>query len=783
MKVINIGTEARNKAVDALNFIAKAVGTTLGPKGLSFIIERNNHMDGKPTSVITKDGISVLKSFDFTDPIEHAVHSFCVQASSHTVYAAGDGPMPLWSKILTPNGFIEMKDVCVGQEICGTNGSIQKILGVFPKGEKEIYKVAFSNKRIVECCEDHLWTVTNTSRQCRLETKPTKELQKDYVTYRNNKKISKYYTPRTFVEFTNNEENLPLDAAIHSTKSIPKAYLYSSLQNRIKLFQSLINTAGHIKKRGTMEFSSVSEQLANDFVELCRSLGKTANIVKIEKKTGDLYYKVHVTKGPKYGNKIERITATGKTTQMQCIKVSNPDNLYITDNYIATHNTTSTIVLASAIAQEILKAAPDQPQSFAREIQKQAQAAIKAIKAEADCSSSLAATVAYTASNGDQEMVDWTMKTVEENPVFGSIIIERNPATQDRYQLIKQDGLTGGRGYGQHLQFAHSFSDKTSENAPFEITSPYILLYDGDLISQSQIAPILNKLSIVLPKPWTLVIVAYEIGQEVANLLAQVNLQQKDVKIWASSIRLTAELNSGWHKLKDIGAFCGTSPINAGSGCSTENIKSVLGVCSKVQVTPEKTLFIGRSSNHWIPKRALQNDNGVENAVTELDKERIRERNAELVSGLIKLVVGGGHLAGIGERADRCDDAIKAAQACLRNGALPGCGSAFIRAGDLAGVGPELKRAFRVIHEQIMDNYGHQAKDQFKKDETIAITDSGIVTGDFRLLRVADSYDTIASVIKNAVELGVLFATLGGYSLTGDLHELENLQRVKSIMG
>lgn len=533
MKSVVVGSNAREEAVSALGFISAAVGTTLGPKGLNFIIEKNSGLDGKPSPVISKDGISVMKAMSFVKPIEHAVHSFCVQASSHTVYAAGDG-------------------------------------------------------------------------------------------------------------------------------------------------------------------------------------------------------------------------------------------------------TTSTIVMASAIAKEILAKNPSQPQAFARQIKAQSESAIAAIGKEARKDKELAEICALTASNGDKEMVKWVMDVVSDNPVFGSIVIERNPASKEAYAVVKQEGLTAGRGYNQHLQFAHSFSDHTAENSPFDIESPYVLLYDGDLISQSQISPILNYLSAKLTAPWSLVIVAYEIGQEVANALAQVNVYNKGVvSVWASAIRLTAEANGGWHRLQDLAAFSGADVINHGSTLEVEK----LGKVTRVTVSPEKTVFIGRSPNHWVPKRALQNENAVTHAATELDKERIKERNAELVNGLVKLVVGGGHLAGIQERADRCDDAIKAAQACLKNGALPGCGASYIRAGELAGVGEELQRAFRIVHSQIMENFGEIPRDSFAEGETVAIAENAVVSGDFVQLKIADSFDTVSSVIRNATELAILFSTLGGFSLTSDLDQLEQIHRVKSVMG
>jgi chaperonin GroEL len=535
MKSVKIGTDARTEAVNALGFISSAVGTTLGPKGLSFIIEKSNGLDGKPSPVISKDGISVMKAMSFVSPIEHAVHSFCVQASSHTVYSAGDG-------------------------------------------------------------------------------------------------------------------------------------------------------------------------------------------------------------------------------------------------------TTSTIVMASAIAKEILHKNPSRPQAFAREIKAQAESAIAAIGREVRRDKELAEICALTASNGDREMVKWVMECVQDNPVFGSIIIERSPAAKENYAIVKQEGITAGRGYNQHLQFAHSFSDQPAENAPFEIDTPYILLYDGDLISESQIAPILNKVSAFLPRPFSLVIVAYEVGNEVANTLATVNLHNKgNASVWASAIRLSAEVNGGWHRLQDLAAFSGATITNFGQ---IQNLsKEHLGLTKKIIVSPEKTIFIGRSPSHWIPKRAVQNENAIVHASTELDKERIRERNAELVNGLVKLVVGGGHLAGIQERADRCDDAIKAAQACFKNGALPGCGASYIRAGALAGVGEELRRAFRVVHNQIMENFGETPFESFEAGQTASITETGVELGDFVQLKIADSFDTVSSVIRNATELAILFSTMGGFSLTSDLDQLEQIHRVKNVMG
>ena len=75
--------------------------------------------------------------------------------ASKTCDDSGDGPQPLYSKILTPNGFVKMGDIKVGDKICGTNGTVQEVIGVFPKGKKEIYKIKLSINTLIKNLFSH----------------------------------------------------------------------------------------------------------------------------------------------------------------------------------------------------------------------------------------------------------------------------------------------------------------------------------------------------------------------------------------------------------------------------------------------------------------------------------------------------------------------------------------------------------------------------------------------------------------------------------------------------
>jgi len=72
--------------------------------------------------------------------------------------SAGTGKaQPLGADILTPDGYIKMGDIYIGDEVVSVDGKPTKVIGVFPQGEKEIYKVTFSDGTSTECCGEHLW--------------------------------------------------------------------------------------------------------------------------------------------------------------------------------------------------------------------------------------------------------------------------------------------------------------------------------------------------------------------------------------------------------------------------------------------------------------------------------------------------------------------------------------------------------------------------------------------------------------------------------------------------
>lgn len=66
---------------------------------------------------------------------------------------------PLSSNILTPNGWVKMGDIKKGDIIYSGTSELCNVIGVFPQGIKDVYKLTFSDGSFAECGLEHLWKV------------------------------------------------------------------------------------------------------------------------------------------------------------------------------------------------------------------------------------------------------------------------------------------------------------------------------------------------------------------------------------------------------------------------------------------------------------------------------------------------------------------------------------------------------------------------------------------------------------------------------------------------
>lgn len=85
VKEVNFGNEAKDRVLQGIDIIADAVGSTLGYRGKTVLIETSG---GLPQ--VTKDGVSVADAVFLEDPIQSLGCELIKQAARKTVELAGD---------------------------------------------------------------------------------------------------------------------------------------------------------------------------------------------------------------------------------------------------------------------------------------------------------------------------------------------------------------------------------------------------------------------------------------------------------------------------------------------------------------------------------------------------------------------------------------------------------------------------------------------------------------------------------------------------------------------
>lgn len=168
-------------------------------------------------------------------------------------------------------------------------------------------------------------------------------------------------------------------------KRIPEQYFYGSVEQRFSLLQGLMDTDGGIdyaQCRYNVRFSTVNGGLKDDIVRLIRGLGYTVSVTEDRRlnkypNTGvcyNIYFKIPndvktnlfrlsrkkekaiQAKATDKRRKYDRIGIVGVERlpdkyDMRCIYVDNPEHLYLTNDFIVTHNTTLAVATACLMVE------------------------------------------------------------------------------------------------------------------------------------------------------------------------------------------------------------------------------------------------------------------------------------------------------------------------------------------------------------------------------------------------------------------------------------------------
>ena len=351
---------------------------------------------------------------------------------------------PLHAHILTPTGWQQMGQMQVGDAVINSQGGHSRVTGVFPQGEKEIFRVTFTDGATAECCAEHLWAVQSPGQKYRgqpYQVKPLADLQHDLHDRHGNTKwfipvvkpvdfaaqpvpVDPYFLglllgdgclrqnsihlptadaeivnyaaaalpaglrvrpvagtyDYAFVkdagwknELTQHLKALGLKGKGSKDKFIPAPYLFNDAATRLLVLQGLMDTNGCVSATGDgCQFTSVSAELIAGVTFLVQSLGGTVRqSSKVptyshrgEPRTGPRAYTLALSLPPHvvpfrlarkaglYRPKTKYLPYRGIQAvesigyfPAQCIAVDAPDRLYVTDNFVLTHNTIQTLAL------------------------------------------------------------------------------------------------------------------------------------------------------------------------------------------------------------------------------------------------------------------------------------------------------------------------------------------------------------------------------------------------------------------------------------------------------
>ena len=160
-------------------------------------------------------------------------------------------------------------------------------------------------------------------------------------------------------------KDLGLWGKLSYDKFVPEIYKTAYKDARTRVLRGLLDTDGWVEKWGTVRFASSSEQLADDVVDLARSIGAwaTKNIRKpkysyngeildgsvswvcniVYSDPEELFSEPFRKERAHKPQREKRLTVSSVTPsrleEAQCIAVTHPSKIYITEDYIPTHNT------------------------------------------------------------------------------------------------------------------------------------------------------------------------------------------------------------------------------------------------------------------------------------------------------------------------------------------------------------------------------------------------------------------------------------------------------------
>lgn len=336
--------------------------------------------------------------------------------------------------------------------------------------------------------------------------------------------------------------------------------------------------------------------------------------------------------------------------------------------------TTTATILAQVMITEGLKnvAAGANPMDLKKGIDKATAKVveyIKSISVRVDDNNEKIKQIGIISANGDKEIGTLIAEAMDKVGNDGIITVEESANTQTSIKVV--EGMQFDRGY------ISTYFINTQNGNKAIYNKPYILVTDKKITAFAPLKTILE--SIIAEAGSSLLIISEDMDGEALGTLA-LNVVKNGLPVVAVKAPAFGQMRK--EMLMDICALTNAVFITEEQGEKLENVTiAKLGKCESIVVTYDNTTIIGGyGKKERILKRIESINTSLEDAMADQDKDRLKQRRAQLTGGVAILYVGASTELEMKEKKDRIDDALHATRAAIEEGIVPGGGVAYIRA-------------------------------------------------------------------------------------------------------
>ena len=344
-------------------------------------------------------------------------------------------------------------------------------------------------------------------------------------------------------------------------------------------------------------------------------------------------------------------------------------------NEVAGDNTTTSTVLARAIAKEGMKAvaAGMRPIEIKRGIDKATSFVIdNLVKNSKPVESNDEITnVATISANNDPEIGKILADVVSKVGKDGVITVEESNGISTTVDVV--EGMQIDNGW-LNPNFCNN-----KERLEVNYDDCYVLVTDKSISAMAQLLPILEPVA-KTGKPLTIICDDMPEGEALGTII--LNDIRGSLKV--NVVKAPSFGDNKKNILNDVAILTGATVISDNNGISLENAKiEHLGVAT-IKSSKETTVITkGKAKEGALQAHIDELKAQIENIKDDYTKNKLKSRLAKLTGGVAVVKVGAATEVELKEKKYRVEDTIAATRAALEEGIVPGGGVALLNASKL----------------------------------------------------------------------------------------------------